>query len=212
MKAMPLSVDHFQQAARALGCEVAAIRTVVDVESSDFGGHLPDGRPVILFEAHKFSAFTSHRYDRSHPEISSPRWDRSLYCRGPWPHRGYCEHERLSLATSLDREAGLKSASYGLFQIMGFNWRVCGYDSLQDFINAMWGSEAEHLEAFVGYVQHHGLGIHLAQQNWDAFAYEYNGPSYKTNDYQVRMRRAYERFTQRDSECSEDDSRLAGVA
>ena len=49
--ATPLDDAAIASAANKLGCEVAAVRAVVDVESG--GGFLPDGRPKILFERHK---------------------------------------------------------------------------------------------------------------------------------------------------------------
>ena len=57
----PLTSADFARAAAALGCVPAAVRAVVEVESK--GGFLPDGRVRILFERHKFSAFTGRAFD-----------------------------------------------------------------------------------------------------------------------------------------------------
>ena len=54
--ATPLDDGAIANAAQQLGCEVAAVRAVIDVESQ--GGFLPEGRPkigaaVIAFQAGK---------------------------------------------------------------------------------------------------------------------------------------------------------------
>ena len=52
------------------------------------------------------------RFDESHSHISTPSWVRNY--KG-----GAGEYERLAEAIALNREAALKSASWGMFQILG---------------------------------------------------------------------------------------------
>ena len=184
---MTISNEAFQKAAEDLNVETAAIKAVSTVESRH-SGFLDSGEPKILFEAHWFSRFTDNRFDNSHPSISSPTWDRSLY------EGGQEEHERLQKAVELDREAALKSASWGKFQIMGFHWSTCGYENLQDFINAMYESEEAHLEAFVGFIKNENLAEPLRDNRWSDFARRYNGPSFRQNNYAKRMREKYEQY------------------
>ena len=184
---MSISNEAFQKAANELNVETAAIKAVSAVESRH-SGFLDSGEPKILFEAHWFSSLTDGAYDNSHPKISSSQWDRSLY------EGGQEEHERLQKAVELDREAALKSASWGKFQILGINWDKCGYETLQDFINAMYESEEAHLEAFVGFIKNEGLAEPLRESDWHEFAREYNGPGYRRNRYAKRMREKYEQY------------------
>lgn len=180
-----ITEDAYRESANIIGCEVARIKAVSDVESRG-AGFLEDGRPKILFEAHHFSRLTGGNYNESHPNISSPSWDRSLY-KG-----GAAEHDRIQKAMELDREAALKSSSWGKFQIMGWHWDTCEYDNLQAFINGMWRSEGEHLRAFTHFIQSEGLDKPLRQGDWHAFARGYNGPQYQKNNYAERMKQAYE--------------------
>ena len=184
---MSLTESDYQEAAQALGCSVAAIMAVAEVESSG-SGFLASGEPKILFEAHIFDRLTGGKYRQSHPNISSARWDRSLY-GAPGQH----QHDRLQEAVALDRDAALQSASWGKFQVMGFNWAACGYPTLQAFISDMFAGEAGHLRAFVGYVRHRGLADELARQDWAGFAYGYNGAGYAANHYDTKMAAAYRR-------------------
>lgn len=190
---MALTDADFARAAKELNCDEAAIRAVAEVESPG-KGFLPCGIPVMLFEAHIFSKETKHKYDKTHPNISSLRWNRKLYATGAdWIERGRKEAQRLELASSLNRTAALKSASYGRFQIMGFNWELCGYKSLQDFINAMWKNEGQQLDAFVQYVKARKLDRLIRNRDWDGFAAGYNGPSYKLNRYDDKLEAAYKK-------------------
>lgn len=179
-----LSEADYKRAADTLGCEVAAIKAVDRVEAAG-SGFLVNGQPKILFEAHIFGRLTGSEFNRSHPHLSSPTWDRKLY-KG-----GAAEHARLEEAVALDRTAALMSTSFGRFQILGSNWRECGFPNLQAFVNAMYESEAAHLDAFVGFVKKRGLADELQRRDWAGFARGYNGPGYKKNRYDQKLEQAF---------------------
>lgn len=179
-----LNEADYQRAADALGCEPAVIKAVDRVESAG-SGFLPNGQPKILFEAHIFGRITGGQYNHSHPDISSATWNRKLY-KG-----GAAEHDRLQRAVDLDRSAALQSASWGRFQILGSNWRECGFPNLQAFINAMYESEGAQLDAFVSFVKKRGLADELQRKDWAGFARGYNGPAFKNNRYDIKLEQAY---------------------
>ena len=68
-----LTDSDYASAASTLDCAAAAIQAVADTEAR---GDPWDrsGRPLILFERHKFARHTRGVYNRSHPDISAPRW------------------------------------------------------------------------------------------------------------------------------------------
>lgn len=183
-KLAPADVEH---AAELLGVEPAAIRAVIAVEAAG-GGFQPDGRPKVLFEAHRFSKLTRGLYDASHPDISSKVWRRDLY-KG-----GSAEWGRIERAARLNRPAALMAASWGMFQIMGENHRRTGYATVESFAAAMCQGEAEHLAAFLGFCKSSGLVDELRDRRWADFARIYNGPSFAKNSYDVRLAEAYQRF------------------
>lgn len=187
---MPPSLTEadYIAAAKRLGCSVPAIKAVAEVESSG-SGFLPTGEPKILFEAHIFDRLTDGKYRKTHPNISSAKWNKALY--GPVSR----QHARLQEAVALDREAALQSASWGKFQVMGSNWKLVGRKSLQDFITAQYRSEREHLNDFVGYVLARGLADELQRLDWAGFASGYNGPSYAANHYDTKMAAAYRKWS-----------------
>jgi hypothetical protein len=184
-----LTDQDFNDCAATLNCQAAAVRAVVAVESAG-GGFFSDGRPKILFEAKYFHKLTGGKYDKSHPNISSPVWDKSLY-KG-----GVREWDRLDEATALDRGAALQSASWGLFQIMGANYKACGFASVEDFVAAMERSEGDQLKAFVNFIRSNKLDDFLRNRDWASFAKGYNGPGYAKNQYDKKLAAAYGKFSQ----------------
>ena len=184
-----LTEEDYEEAAARLGCEVAAIKAVAEVESSG-GGFNSDGSPKILFEGHIFSKYTNGRYDKSNPTISYTKWTKAYYRKN-----NIDEHKRLQQAIELDRNAALMATSWGKFQIMGFNYKACGFDDLQKFINAMFRSEGDQLLAFCGFILTNKLDDELRELRWADFARRYNGPAYAENKYDVKLARAYEKFS-----------------
>lgn len=183
-----ITEQHYAAAARALGCQVAAIKAVAAVESRG-DGFLPTGEPTILFEPHIFHRLTNGRFSRSHPDLSYPK-------QGTRPYGTKAsQHSKLQRASALDRDAALQSCSWGKWQVMGFNWRKCGYDSLQAFINKMYRDEVAHLESFVSYVKAFGLADELQRLDFTGFAYGFNGPGFAKHNYDGKMRAAYKELT-----------------
>jgi hypothetical protein len=180
-----LTEQDFADAAGQLGCEIAAIKAVCQVEAPR-GGFNPDDTPVTLFEGHKFHKFTNGQFDIEAPDLSYPTWTRKHYGK-TWQ----AEQNRLQRAMVLDREAALRSASWGKFQIMGFNHESVGFPSIQGFVNAMYAGEREHLMAFVMFVLKNGLAPSLRRKDWPAFARGYNGSGYAENKYDDKMAAAY---------------------
>ncbi len=167
----PLSDAELAGAAQELGCSLADIKAVSHVEAPR-GGFLPapDNRPVILFESHAFHTNTGGRYDTVHPGISQPSWVHDYGAAGAH------QYDRLHEAILLNREAALKSASWGKYQIMGSNFAEAGYDNVEAFIEDMCHDEGYQLDAFVAFVQNTGIDKALDSEDWRSFAYHYNGP------------------------------------
>lgn len=185
-----LTVADISAAAQALACDVPAIKAVIAVESAG-RGFADDGRPIILYEPHIFSERTGHRFDRSNPEISYPKWGAL-----PYPKGQAAQWRRLDEASGLDHRAAAEATSWGLFQIMGFNAAWCGYGTKGDpdvhgFCLAMARDERTQLDAFVAFLVAKGLDIPLRDHDWSAFARGYNGPGYMKNAYHTKLADAW---------------------
>lgn len=187
-KAERITDEDFARAARRLACEVATVRAVAKVESGGQRGFLKDGRPKILFESRWFHKLTRGRYDGSHPHLSTSTWVRNY--RG-----GTGEYARLGEAIALDREAALKAASWGMFQILGVNHAVVGFATVEAYVQAQLDSEGAHLDAFVNFVIANRLDDELRDKRWADFARGYNGAGYARNRYDVKLAEAYAHLT-----------------
>jgi hypothetical protein len=187
-----LKETDIMQVAGQLGVEVPAVKAIYEVESRG-SGFLPDGRPKILFEGHIFWSQLKKRgkdpqqFVAANEDILYSKWTKAFY-KGNAP-----EYDRLSRAQSIDHEAALASASWGTFQIMGFNYKLCGHSSILHYIDSSYLSEGEHLKAFASFITSAGLLGHLKNKDWASFAKGYNGPEYKQNNYDAKLEAAYKK-------------------
>lgn len=181
----PVLTDaDYKRAGAALGVSAGTVRGVAEVEASGHG-FLPDGRAKILFERHIFyrqliiprkagdvvAKLTATRalIAAKEPDICSPSAGGYV--------GGAAEWDRLARARYYSDTAGLMSASFGLFQIMGFNAVTAGYPSVQVYAHAMAGSEGDHLDAFTGFViANPSMKAAMQRGMWREFAAAYNGP------------------------------------
>lgn len=198
-----LQDDDFKQVARLLDCEPAALMAVQQVETGGRGGFFnepgrieePKRRPIILFEGHIFWSQLKQRginpelHVKGNEDILYPKWSKAHYVGG------VKEYERLYKARAIDREAADASASWGMFQIMGFNHRLCGENSVAGFVDMMHKSELHQLLLSARFIKSAGMLPALQQKNWAEFARRYNGPKYAENKYDTKLKNAYEAFS-----------------
>jgi len=182
----PVTAHDIMQAAGLLAIEEAKVWAVYDVESS--GDAFVDGRPTILFEPHRFSRSTGHRFDKSHSRLSSRAWNRKLY-----PSSQAGRWNQLLDAVALDVDAAFMSASYGAFQILGENFEICGAPDPWSFAWRQAQTEGDQLDAFVRFVEANGLARALRRGDWAVFAQGYNGTAYRENRYDEKLAAAYAR-------------------
>ena len=184
--AVPLSAPGLEACADRLSVRPPELWSVLQVEARGCG-YFADRRPVILFERHIFSRRTEGRFDKQAPDIS--------HAKAGGYAGGVAEYARLERALALDEQAALASASWGLAQVMGFNARELGYDSVERFVHQMMASEDEQLAALTAFIHHNGLAKALREHDWAAFARGYNGPAYEKNQYDKKLADAYQRLS-----------------
>lgn len=191
--------EFFQQLGQQLNCEPAALKAVEEVESGGKGGFIKDGQrevPQILFEGHIFYKLMRTLHDtaymdklcREYPSICYPKWDKSKYCKP------LCEWERMALARTLNRSIANESASWGRFQIMGTNYKLCGCKSIEEFVQIMSTSSEKQMELFANFLKNSGCLPSLQAKNWPNFARRYNGAGYAQNKYDIKLAQAYDKY------------------
>lgn len=188
--------EDFTQVAELLGCEPAALKAVQQVETGGRGGFFSPGRPAILFEGHIFWTQLKKRgsnpedYVKGNENILYPKWEKGHY-KG-----GIGEYDRLEQARKINREAADASGSWGMFQIMGFNYAACGEESIESFVRSMCESEFKQLLLTANFIKKNSQMLQALQaRDWAVFAKCYNGPAYAQNRYDVKLEAAYQKYS-----------------
>lgn len=186
------------------GLELAAVKAVNQIESSG-KGFLAFGKPRILFEGHVFWKELKKREIEPNSFLNSlsqdvlyEKWTKKYYKGGEG------EYERMEKAAHISalpgtKEAAYCSASWGAFQIMGYNFKNLGYSSIDAWVSAMSDHEREHLAAFGKFISMKSISGKklvdwLKEKNWAKFAEGYNGTGYKKNKYDEKLKVAYNKY------------------
>lgn len=194
----------------------AISKAIASVESRA-EGFTSDGSVQLLFERHKFKSqlqkrltesaqdivliedfykttFTGNKVseavafvEKQNPNICNSKAGGYLV--------GASEQKRFELAMSINPTAATESASFGLYQIMGFNAKHCGYDDGYNMLKSFMEGEYYHLMALGNFLEaNSGIYTYLKNGNYEAIARLYNGPAYAKNNYHVKIRKALSVF------------------
>lgn len=175
------------------GVDPLLLRAFAEVESGGKPALGANGLPVIAYEGHKFHEYTKKRYDQDYPLLSyryvkkaGPQWQvNNKSQKTAWA--------TLEQAMELDVDAAIKSCSWGMFQVMGFNYQTLGYRTPSDFAAAMKQGSKGQIDAFVGFCKAvNGMVAAMRRCDYTFMARNYNGPDY--GDYDVRIKRAHGRL------------------
>lgn len=197
----PLSDNDYIHVARRLGVETATIKAVVEIETGRIHrGFNPSGSTVINFDLPVFRRAAARRGINLARHASSEALKPVNVAK--YGSQQAAQHARLQAALQIDSIAAIESTFWGLFQIGGFNWQLCGAASRQDFVDRMNRSEYDQLLLFANYIRNSGLLVHLKNKNWAAFSRLYNGPSYAARRYHTRMAAAYQKYKQQYNDAS----------
>ncbi|MCB1430499.1 MAG: N-acetylmuramidase family protein [Nitratireductor sp.] len=163
------------------------LHAFMDVEAAGSGFDIK-GRPKMLFEPHRFyNNLSGKKRDQAvKAGLAYPRWGTKPYPKDSYP--------RLERAMEIDEAAALKSASWGLTQILGENHREVGYATVQEMVRTFMADEEAHVEAMVMFLIANHIDDDLRAHRWDVVARVYNGPGYATHNYHGRMADAYRKW------------------
>lgn len=160
-------------AAKLIGCDTFTFRAVCLVESSGHGFDA-SGFPVCLYEPHIAWAHASIAERRALGKVglAYPRW-------GTLPYGSYsAQKARWKKASAI---AGIELAtlatSWGLTQILGENYRACGYENSTDFLTSQMTDEAHQLHDTALLMRSmSGMMAAMQRTNFQAIARCWNGP------------------------------------
>lgn len=182
-----LTDEDFRIVAEQLGVEVAAIKAVVSIEAgSNMKGFWLPGIPVINFDRAMYNRFRNSVPDKSGAKGESVPAGLTGYALQEWT--------LLINARKSNAQGALMGTFWGMFQIGGFNYKLCGCKDVNEMVKRMSYSEFDQLELFAKFISHAGMLQDLKNKNWAAFARKYNGPGYARRGYHTKMAKAYAKF------------------
>lgn len=182
-------------------CEVAAIKAVALVEAKGVA-FLPSGKPKTLWERHWFWKLMVDKSLRDRLSLSerdicfkSAKTNEKTAPQIDRYQGGDKEWEFIDRAMKYDANAAMQSASFGMFQIMGFNYKKAGFATVKAYYDSTFRGEREHLMAFVNFIKSEpDLWDALLAKDWATFAFHYNGAGYKVFKYDTKMANAYKQY------------------
>ncbi|WP_162555843.1 LysM peptidoglycan-binding domain-containing protein [Reichenbachiella versicolor] len=183
------SKPDYAKIAKKLGVEKEVVQAIATVESSG-SGFYKNGNPKVRFEGHWF-----RKYQKGKENFSQLQKDNSdliyPYSDSSSKKHGSAEYEK---ALKLDSESAMLSTSFGAFQIMGFNFKAGGYDSVSDFVEDQ-KTSAGQVEAFMNFIASNKAMLKaMKEKDFAKFAKLYNGPDYKVNKYDTKMENLYNKL------------------
>lgn len=106
------------------------------------------------------------------------------------------EYRRLLKAIQLDKHAALKATSWGAFQIMGEHYAALEFATVEDFVKYVSHSARNQIQIFAKACKlvDPRWKSALQKNDWVKFAMTYNGPEYKKNNYDKKLRDTYQKL------------------
>ena len=172
---------------RALDVDEDTIRAFLEVEAAG-SGFDSAGRPKMLFEPHVFYRNLSvpERTQAVEQGLAYKRWGQDSYPSDSYP--------RLLKAMLIDETAALRSASWGIGQVLGENHVSVGYRTPQQMVLAAMQSEEDQVHMMLDFIVANSIDDDLRARRWDVVARIYNGPGYAAHGYHTRLAAAYRKW------------------
>lgn len=194
-----LTEEDFSIVAKELGVEVAAIKAVVRIEAGPkLEGFWAPGVPVANYVQSLFNKYKGKTKGRKQTNAKVPS-GLSGYALKEWTS--------LTNARKINADAADMGTYWGMFQIGGFNYKLCGCQSVEEMVEKISESEFSQLEMFAVFIRNTGMLESLKKKDWAAFARKYNGPSYAKRGYHTRMAKEYANFKNKGSEKKADKTK-----
>lgn len=187
-----LTDEDFEKVARELGVETAAIKAVVSIEAgAAMKGFWAPGVPVINFDRTMYNKYASKAASKAGDKNAVVPEGLSGYALKEWT--------QLTNARRINAQGADMGTFWGMFQIGGFCYKLCGCESVEEMVSRMSYSEFEQLELFAAFIRNTGYINDLRVKNWASFSRKYNGPGYARRGYHTKMAAAYSRFKAQES-------------
>lgn len=172
---------------RLIGVGEDEVHAILDVESAGTGFD-SQNRVRMLYEPHIFYRLLGPGKKRDaavKQGLAYAKWKKGKYPKDSYP--------RLLAAMKIDREIALRSCSWGLGQVMGFNYERAGYKSAEEMVRHFAQDEENQLRAMITFIKKSGLDDELRRHDWRKFEDGYNGGGFN-GAYAKKLKESFERW------------------
>lgn len=200
---MNLTREQITSIAQSVGLDYARLMAFISVESGGVGFDPATGKIIIQHEPHWMSKYLvqfriPHKLSIEYSETGKKEYRITAgaitYDNGVEGQEG--EWEAFNKAFQVHPEAAMLSTSIGLMQIMGFHWKLLGYKSVGEMWDSFKKGEFQQVSAGARFIQSQpALFKALIRKDWATVASLYNGPNYKVNNYDIKLEKAYAKYS-----------------
>ena len=182
-----ITKDQIKKLANSIWLDYASLMAIIETETPGYGFDKLTGKLLIQFEPHYFK--------RNEPFAPSGAWsiNKVDVQKKEW--------EAFNSAFKIDAESAMLSTSIGMPQIMGQNFKACGFKSVGEMWDEFKKGEYHQIHALCQFLlSNKKLYQAIKNKDWDKVAYYYNGASYKEmakkwgrEPYDITLRKNYEK-------------------
>ena len=179
---------NFQRMAQILDCNELLLRSLIKRESGNAAFNYASGLLVIRFEPHLMERFTRDDPDL-HKQVveifeGQETWQGSddyVQSNGTWTPihtKGQIsEWGAYEIASGIDEEIATRAISMGIFQMLGDNHELCGFQSAVQMMDSFNNALTNQAFAFINFIMEQpSMHDALKRGDIEEFVREWNGP------------------------------------
>jgi len=197
-----LTKQEISRIANGIGLPYAVFAAFIEVESGGKAFDEKTGKIIIQFEPHIFARYLT-QFKVKFSISSTVVGKRKIYtinAKGLTIRNGVegqrAENNAYDIAMQIHPEAAMLSTSFGMGQIMGFNYAALGYDSVKEMVKAFNESEFEQVRGIASFIlSSTSLKFALLKKDWRTAARIYNGPNYAAGRYHIKLENAHTKYS-----------------
>jgi hypothetical protein len=168
---------NYEYLSKEFSIPVASVKAIASVESNGAGFDEKTGKIKIQFEPAWFKRFTGISVANG-IEGQKEEW------------------KAFNTAFAADKDKAMQSTSWGLMQVMGFNYKRLGFKNVGEMVDFAKVCETNQLWLGLKFIAtDKKLYNALLNKDWAKVAYYYNGSNYAINQYDKKLKEAYLKFS-----------------
>lgn len=202
-----LTTSQITEAAEQAGYDPTVVRALLQVETGGSGYDRKTGYLLIQFEPRWFKKLLGAKARReintAYATPVSQRMGKQADLLSDWfltqnnkVEGQVAERVAFNAAKRIDEHAALLATSWGLPQMMGFNHKLCEYNTVEEMVESFRQSEANQLAAMLRFIKSkEDLHQAVLDHDWRTIAYFYNGSQYAVHNYHGKLAAAFTALT-----------------